>query len=176
LFGHLQVGDKIAMTTRWHNPLSQAYVDALMARGLNVRIVTNQTGVQDFCFLQSAQKELVGVAKSTYVRWAAYLGNATRARLYAVVHDKNKNNNKSSKSSNKSSNNNKSSNSSTTATTNETFLSSTTDIMDHMTRRQWNYSWTHPELQSRLRLELYETKSVWRWTPEEQAMTTTTTL
>jgi hypothetical protein len=143
------------MTTRWHNPLSQAYVDALTARGLIVRIVTNQTGVQDFCFLQSAQKELVGVAKSTYVRWAAYLGNATRARLYAVVHDNHPPSNH---------------NDSSSTTTNQT-VSTSTDIMDHMTRRQWNYSWTHPELQSRLRLELYETKSVWRWTPEEQATT-----
>ena len=151
LFGHLQAGDRIAMTTRWHNPLSQAYVDAMTARGLVVRVVTNQTGVQDFCFLTSAQKELVGVAKSTYVRWAAYLGNATRARLYAVVHN---HDNHSTGDKNSSS-----------ATTNETF-SSTTDVMDHMTRRQWNYSWTHPELRSRLRLELYETTSVWRWTGE----------
>jgi hypothetical protein len=85
LFGHLQAGDKIAMTTRFHNDISRSYVSAFVERGLQVRVVTNQTGTQDFCFLLKARKELVGVATSTFVRWAGYLGDTSRVRLYSVA-------------------------------------------------------------------------------------------
>jgi hypothetical protein len=85
LMGHLPAGQKIAMTTRFANePIVEDYQRAMQARGFQVRIVANQTGVQDFCFLLRAQQELLGVAKSTYARWAAFLGDAARVQLYAL--------------------------------------------------------------------------------------------
>jgi hypothetical protein len=105
---------KVAITTRIHNPRVQDYVHALEELeledttttettntntqeekgdvhrrrhrgGLKVRVVAGQSGVQDFCFLLSAEKELVGSVTSTYVRWAAILGKAKVAKLY--LHD-----------------------------------------------------------------------------------------
>jgi hypothetical protein len=84
LFGHLKRGDGVAMTSRVNNQAAQAYVQAFQARGLSVRMVTNQTGVQDFCFLAKAQKELAGMARSTFLVWAAILGNATTNWLYSI--------------------------------------------------------------------------------------------
>jgi hypothetical protein len=85
LFGHLQPGDKIAITTRFNYPkYTQQYVDALESRGLVVRLVTNQTAFQDFCFLTQAQKELVGMVRSTFLVWAGLLGRAQRVRMYSV--------------------------------------------------------------------------------------------
>ncbi len=85
LFGHLQPGDKVAITTRYgSDPSIQPYVDALTNRSLHVRVIQDQTGVQDFCFLLRAKKELVGVAESTYTLWAGYLGNASKVRLYSI--------------------------------------------------------------------------------------------
>ena len=85
LFGHLKEGGKVAITTRFGTDFVQDYVGALRARGLQVRVISGQTDVQDFCFLMEAQKELVGLFQSTFVRWAAYLGrNITKARLYFI--------------------------------------------------------------------------------------------
>jgi hypothetical protein len=85
LMGHLKAGERVAMTTRFANePLVEEYIAELQQRGLQVRLVVNQTGVQDFCFLLRAKQELIGVAKSTYARWAAYLGDAEKVQLYAV--------------------------------------------------------------------------------------------
>ena len=64
----------------------EPYVSALQdERGLQVRVIEGQSGTQDFCFLMSAQKELVGSFMSTFVTWAAYLGNMKRANLYRVM-------------------------------------------------------------------------------------------
>jgi hypothetical protein len=84
LFGHLKAGDKIAITAREHNERLQAHVDALEARGLQVRVISGQGGIQDFCFLAKAEKELVGNFQSTFAFWAAMLGTARRARLYTL--------------------------------------------------------------------------------------------
>ena len=84
LFGHLHRGDKVALTSRIQNLQTQEYVDALSARGLQVRLVTNQTGVEDFCFLASAKKELAGMTRSTYVGWAGILGNASKVWSYSI--------------------------------------------------------------------------------------------
>jgi hypothetical protein len=84
LFGHLQVGDKVAITSRFDNALVQTQVHALQARGLEVRVVTGQSGIQDFCFLRQAQKELVGNVQSTFVLWAALLGTSRNVRLYTL--------------------------------------------------------------------------------------------
>ena len=69
LLGHLKRGDKVAITTRFHSPDVQQYVDAMTSRGLQVRVITGQKDVEDFCFLLSAQRELVGNVVSTYVKW-----------------------------------------------------------------------------------------------------------
>jgi hypothetical protein len=52
---------------------------------VTARVVAGQSGIQDFCFLYSTQKELAGSVTSTYVKWAAILGNARVAKLY--LHD-----------------------------------------------------------------------------------------
>mmetsp|Transcript_11160 Transcript_11160/g.23527 ORF Transcript_11160/g.23527 Transcript_11160/m.23527 type:complete len:415 (+) Transcript_11160:135-1379(+) len=84
LFGHLKPGEKIAIITRFTSELAQPYVSALRARGLQVRVIEGQNGVQDFCFLMSAQKEIVGIAYSTYLFWGGILSNATRVVAYSV--------------------------------------------------------------------------------------------
>ena len=81
LFAHLKTGDKVAITSRFEDGL-QPYVDALARRGIQARVVSGQSGVEDFCFLLHAKKELVGVTKSTFFAWAALLGNATVIRAY----------------------------------------------------------------------------------------------
>lgn len=85
LMGHLSQGQKVAITTRFANePIVEKYRVSMQQRGFQVRVVSNQTGVQDFCFLMHAHQELLGVAKSTFARWAAYLGEAQRVQLYAL--------------------------------------------------------------------------------------------
>lgn len=84
LMGHLKAGQKVAITTRFDTSAVQEYVRAMEQRRLQVRVISGQTGVQDFCFLLRTKQELMGVAKSTYARWAAYLGDAERVQLYAL--------------------------------------------------------------------------------------------
>ena len=43
--------------------------------------------MHDFCFLMQTQKELVGMAKSTYLFWASILGNVQHVRLYSIDSD-----------------------------------------------------------------------------------------
>jgi hypothetical protein len=67
LFGNLQAGDKIAITGRFvdqngatnTSTISQI-VSALESRGLIVRLVQGGGAMEDFCFMKSAKKELVG--------------------------------------------------------------------------------------------------------------------
>jgi FkbM family methyltransferase len=84
LFGHLKPGSKVAIVSRFSKEHTQLYIDALERRGLQVRFVTGQSGVQDFCFLVSAQKEIVGPAGSTYFVWASYLSNSTQIIAYSL--------------------------------------------------------------------------------------------
>ena len=95
LFGHLPSGSntKIAMTSRSHanDPLIHEYTKAFDRRGFQWRVITNQTGVEAFCFLKSTQYELAGIARSTFVQWAAILGERTNntthqriSRLYSI--------------------------------------------------------------------------------------------
>lgn len=81
LFGHLEPGDKVAITSRFRDGL-QPYIDAFERRGIRARAIVGQSGVQDFCFLMHAKKEIVGVTKSTFFAWAALLSNATTIRAY----------------------------------------------------------------------------------------------
>ncbi len=84
LLHHLQAGDKVAMTTRIHNEQSQRHVNALRAKGVQVRVIEGQSASQDFCFLLQAKKELVGNFQSTFFFWAAVLGQAATVRLYTL--------------------------------------------------------------------------------------------
>lgn len=83
LLSHLKKGDKVAITSRIASAVSE-YVSALKKKGLVVRVIEGQSGVEDFCFLLRAQKELIGIERSTFARWAAILGDAETARLYMV--------------------------------------------------------------------------------------------
>ena len=82
LYAHLKPGDKVAITTRFGGQYVEPYVTALEERGLKVRVITNQSAVEDFCFLLSAKKELTGTLKSTFVKWAALLGDMEHVELY----------------------------------------------------------------------------------------------
>lgn len=84
LFAHLKPGERVAITTRFEDATARSYVDALERRGLKVRVISGQTGPEDFCFLMSAKKELVGSPISKFFMWAALLGDAKRVRSYAV--------------------------------------------------------------------------------------------
>lgn len=84
LLGNLKGGDQVAVTSRYINYAVDNIVVALRARDMHVRVVTNQSAEEDFCFLKMAKKELVGMAKSTYVRWAGILGDANLVRMYIV--------------------------------------------------------------------------------------------
>lgn len=83
LFGRLKKGDKVAMISRFKNDVTQQYVQALEDRALQVRLVSGQSPVEDFCFLKRAQKEMVGSEISSFFVWAAYLGSAP-VRSYFV--------------------------------------------------------------------------------------------
>jgi hypothetical protein len=72
------------VVSRFSNNEVTQYLSAMRERGLQVRLIEGQSGRQDFCFLRSAQKELVGVSISTYFYWAARLSNATRIITYSL--------------------------------------------------------------------------------------------
>lgn len=84
VFERLQPGNHVHITTRIYNQKARNYAEALRRRGINASVVTDQSSVQDFCYLKRAQKEVVGSARSTFVMWAALLGNASIVRLYHV--------------------------------------------------------------------------------------------
>ena len=84
LFKKLQAGAQVKITTRIVNQKARNYVEAFSSRGINATLITDQTAVQDFCLLKRTSKELVGSARSTFVLWAALLGNVKTARLYHV--------------------------------------------------------------------------------------------
>ena len=84
LFGHLPRGSKVAIISRFLDDNVQRHVTAFEDRGLRVRVISGNSGEQDFCFLLSAEKEIAGAAKSTYFYWAGLLGRAETVRLYTV--------------------------------------------------------------------------------------------
>lgn len=63
---------------------TREYQVALTAAGFRTRIVFGQTGIQDFCFMLHSRSELFGSLTSTYVWWAAELGNMS-ATLYSMA-------------------------------------------------------------------------------------------
>eukprot|EP00934_Nitzschia_sp_Nitz4_P007066 Nitzschia sp. Nitz4//scaffold147_size54853//19180//20409//NITZ4_006614-RA/size54853-processed-gene-0.21-mRNA-1//-1//CDS//3329536684//7056//frame0 len=85
LFAHLEsANDRVQITTRIPNQAARNYAEALKERGVEANLVTGQSAMQDFCFLRSSKRELAGSARSTFVLWAALLGNMNPARLYHV--------------------------------------------------------------------------------------------
>jgi hypothetical protein len=82
LFRDSIVGDKIAILTRINDTVVSEIMEALEGRGLQVRLISGQSPIEDWCFMKHAQKELVGGAISSFVKWAAFLGNTTKTRLY----------------------------------------------------------------------------------------------
>jgi excinuclease UvrABC helicase subunit UvrB len=75
---------KIAIATRYSGTdlNTRAYIQALVAQGYNVRVMSQNSAMEDFCAMRHAV-DLVGMVRSTFVVWAALLGNHT-ARLYSV--------------------------------------------------------------------------------------------
>ena len=107
----------LAITTRFHNDWTQEYIDELERQhpNLQIRIISNQSSVEDFCFLKSTKRQLVGHDLSSFFQWAAYLGvhddadanenergggggggggGIASVRSYAMKQKKKKNNNK----------------------------------------------------------------------------------
>lgn len=85
LFGHLHPGDKVAITSRVYTNETQHYANVLEQQlGLQVRVITGNRGVEDFCFLLRTEKELAGIARSTFLQWAVFLGTAQTTYLYSI--------------------------------------------------------------------------------------------
>jgi hypothetical protein len=85
----------VAIATRFPGrKATEDYADALRKRGINTLLLAtnahnstlapSQSAMQDFCAMRRT-KELVGTVRSTFVVWAALLGNTDGvARLYSV--------------------------------------------------------------------------------------------
>jgi hypothetical protein len=79
----LEIGGSVAIVSRFPDDNhTLSYQKALLNTGYRARIIQEQTGVQDFCFMLHCQHELVGLLTSTYVWWAAELGNMS-STLYS---------------------------------------------------------------------------------------------
>ena len=76
-------GTRVAILSRFEHGL-QPYIDALESKNFSVRSITNQTGVEDFCFLMKAKKELVGFHWTTFFRWASFLSDVANVRFYRL--------------------------------------------------------------------------------------------
>ena len=83
LLSNHQRGDKIVVLGRFAK-FGQEYVDSMLAVGLDARFVETRNGELSFCFLMSGQNEIVAYSSSSFGVWAAYLGNATKARIYSL--------------------------------------------------------------------------------------------
>ena len=75
---------RIAIVSRFTSTV-QPYVDQLKTQyNASVRVISNQTGLQDFCFLKETQHQLIGTYTSTYAIWGGILGKAPLVRLYEI--------------------------------------------------------------------------------------------
>ena len=84
---HRNVQEIVTTLHRHHQTTLGAPVNLLSSNAsippkVNVRVITGQTGIQDFCFLHKATDTLVGNGMSTYVKWAAILGSSKISKLY----------------------------------------------------------------------------------------------
>jgi hypothetical protein len=82
--GHLEAGEKVAITTRFHSPEVLEYKKAMERRGLIVRVIAGLKDMEDFCFLYKAKRGLAGNVISTFFKWAALLGQAERVQMYIL--------------------------------------------------------------------------------------------
>jgi hypothetical protein len=66
---------KIALLSRFasRHDVMDPCVTALQNDGWTVRVMVNQSAMQDFCFLQRTSLHLMGPARSTFFKWAALL-------------------------------------------------------------------------------------------------------
>jgi hypothetical protein len=81
-------GGKLAVIGRFPEQTRQ-YAEALsnLAGGVfnnSIRRVETASGEQSFCFLLRTKHTLIGCSMSSFVKWAAHLGNATTARIYSI--------------------------------------------------------------------------------------------
>ena len=76
-------GTRVAILSRFATGL-EPYVEALESKKFSVRVIANQTGVEDFCFMMKTTRELVGFHLTTYFRWASFLSNAKMVRFYRL--------------------------------------------------------------------------------------------
>eukprot|EP00980_Cylindrotheca_fusiformis_P002302 scaffold535_cov65-Cylindrotheca_fusiformis.AAC.4 len=84
LFANYMSGERVAIVSRFQQKTGE-YSRALNdIKGIKARYIDGQTGIQDFCFLLKAKRELVAVKISTFATLAAYLGDAKRARFYSL--------------------------------------------------------------------------------------------
>lgn len=84
---HRNVQEIVSTLQRHHQttlgaPVKLLSSNATISPKVNVRVVTGQTGIQDFCFLHKATHTLVGNGMSAYVKWAAILGSSKVSKLY----------------------------------------------------------------------------------------------
>ena len=82
ILGHLKSGDKLAIVVQ-----KQYFVKPLMgmmrARNVSVRVISNKDYTDDFFFLLSAQRELIGRGESTFFQWATLLNRKVQhAKVY----------------------------------------------------------------------------------------------
>ena len=88
LLGHLQPGENVGIVTRFPQADDvQEYVTVLQQeRKFQVRVIQNHTNdIQDFCFMVKAKRGLVGTAKSTFVKWAGYIGPSIERAILTIV-------------------------------------------------------------------------------------------
>jgi hypothetical protein len=78
---------KIALLSRYSADLYPyvKHLGQLSPIPYETRIIENGTGTSDFCFLQQSQFYLIGVRRSSFVRWAAMLGHS-KVLIYLVNH------------------------------------------------------------------------------------------
>ena len=129
--------DSVAMTSRYPDSIeTKQYITALAdQRGIPTRIIQNHTAVEDFCFLLHTQKELVGIASSTYLKWAAILNPYHYVKCRFYIYDTKLTKLKFG----------------TTASTG----SSSTDPTTSMNYRRLYYNFTNPKLASKITFERY---------------------
>ena len=81
---HTHSANQMAIISRYPSTATP-YAQALTDQGWMVRVIQNQSGIQDFCLALSTKATLVGVAQSTFAQLAGLLGNASTVRWYYLT-------------------------------------------------------------------------------------------